>query len=179
MSRGNLDDGRIAYAMQQTRVLYVPDRRIDTFGETRFRFAMVSELMDSVDCCRIRTGVVEANRPRILRPADLRTIETEGFRQDVARIFEWMAKHGAKLQPLLNYGFQFIRSSVEEELVHDKVREVEDRVVREALHSGDPLKAVIAGVDDDWEVSLLRFMIEMIQKSHEINIFDFKRRGLL
>lgn len=179
MSSGHLDDNRIAYAMQQTRVLYVPDRRIDTFGDTRFRFSLVSELMDTVGCSRVRTGFVEAHRPRILRPADLRSIETEGFRKDVARIFEWLAQHGAKLQPLLNYGFQFVRSSVEEELVHEPVRVVEDRVVSEALHSGDPLRAVIAGVDDDWEVSLLRFMLEMIQKSHEINVFDFKRRGLL
>ena len=39
--------------------------------------------------------------------------------------------------------------------------------------------AVIAGVDDTWEISLLRFTVEMIQKSSGINIFDFKRRGLL
>ncbi len=25
----------------------------------------------------------------------------------------------------------------------------------------------------------LKFTVEMIQKSHEINIFDFKRKGLL
>ena len=51
--------------------------------------------------------------------------------------------------------------------------------MQEARSSGDPFRAVIHGVDDDWELSLLRFMVEMIQKSHEINIFDFKRRGLL
>lgn len=174
-----LEDQRIAYAMQETRLLYVPDRRIDSFGDSRFRFALVSELMDSVGCCRVRTGWVEAHRPRILRPPDLREIEMEGFSPEVAGFFRWMQEHGARLQPLINYGFQFARSSVEEELVHEDVREVEDRVVQEARSSGDPFRAVIHGVDDDWELSLLRFMVEMIQKSHEINIFDFKRRGLL
>jgi hypothetical protein len=38
---------------------------------------------------------------------------------------------------------------------------------------------VIEGVDDAWEISLLRFMFEMVQKSGEINVFDFKRKGLL
>ena len=52
-------------------------------------------------------------------------------------------------------------------------------VMADSESSGDMFRAVIEGVDDAWEVSLLCFMIEMIQQSHEINIFDFKRRGLL
>ncbi|MBE6415755.1 MAG: hypothetical protein E7032_04395 [Akkermansiaceae bacterium] len=169
----------IEYAMQCTRVLYVPDRRIDTFGETRFNFRLITEPMDEVGVCRVRSGWVEANRPRILRPADLRGVEIEGFGADAARFFEWMEAHGAGLKALFQYGFCFSRSEVQEELVHDTVREVEDRVVNEALSCGDPYRAVISGVDDAWEVSLLGFMLEMIQKSHEINVFDFRRRGLI
>lgn len=165
--------------MRSTRVLYVPDRRIDSFGDTRFNFRLVSEPMDEVGVCRIRSGWVEANRPRILRPTDLRGIETEGFSAEAARYFEWMEAQGARLRILFEYGFRFGRSDINEELVHDSLPEVTDRVVKEALSSGDPFRAVIAGVDDAWEVSLLHFMLEMIQKSHEINIFDFRRRGLI
>ncbi len=169
----------IEYAMRQTRVLYVPDRRIDSFGDTRFNFRMVTEPMDEVGLCRIRSGWVEANRPRIIRPADLRCVETEGFGADAARFFEWMESQGARLRALMEYGFRFGRSDVHEELVHEPVREVEEKLAREALSSGDPFRAVIAGVDDAWEVSLLSFMLEMIQQSHEINFFDFRRRGLI
>jgi hypothetical protein len=174
MNRSSID-----YAMRHTRVLYVPDRRIDSFGDTRFNFRLITEPMDEVGVCRIRSGWVEANRPRILRPADLRSIETEGFGADAARFFEWMQAHGARLQALFEYGFRFGRSDVSEELVHESAVEVRDRVVQESLGSGDPFRAVIEGVDDAWEVSLLYFMLEMIQKSHEINIFDFRRRGLI
>jgi hypothetical protein len=38
---------------------------------------------------------------------------------------------------------------------------------------------VIQGVDDTWEISLLKFTVDMIAKSQGINVFDFKRRGLL
>lgn len=174
-----MDSANIEYAIQHTKVLYVPDRRIDSFGETVFNFRLISEPMDSVGSCRIRRGTVEARRPRILRPADLRGIEMEGFSQEMGQFFQWMEQHGAKLQALLRYGFLFSRTSVEEEVVHDQVREVADRVVKEALESGDSFRAVIYGVDDAWEASLMRFMVEMIQKSHEINIFDFRRRGLV
>lgn len=167
------------YAMRHTRVLYVPDRRIDSFGDTRFNFRMITEPMDQAGVCRIRSGWVEANRPRIVRPADLRSIEMEGFGADAARFFEWMREHGARIQALLEYGFRFGRSDVSEELVHDSSAEVADRVVTEALSSGDPFRAVVCGVDDAWEISLLYFMLQMIQQSHEINVFDFRRRGLL
>lgn len=174
MNRSSVD-----YALRHTRVLYVPDRRIDTFGDTRFNFRLITEPMDEVGVCRIRSGWVEASRPRILRPAALRGIETEGFSTDAARFFDWMQEHGARLRTLFEYGFRFGRSDVSEELVHDSVAEVADRVVAEALSSGDSFRAVVSGVDDAWEVSLLCFMLQMVQESHEINVFDFRRRGLL
>lgn len=169
----------IAYAMENTQVLYVPDRRIDTFGETRFNFRLVTELMDEVGVTRVRSGWVEAARPRIIRPADMAGVEMEGFSPESAAFFDWLREHGAPLQTLFKYGFHFSRSEVLEELVHEDSSVVADRVVQEALGSGDSFRAVIRGVDDAWEVSLLRFMVEMIQKSHEINIFDFRRRGFL
>lgn len=165
--------------MQQTRILYVPDRRIDTFGETRFNYRLLSEPLDEVGTTRIRSGWVEAAKPRILRPADLVGIETEGFSEQAAAFFEWMEQHGAAMKALFQYGFRFSRTEVMSETVHETLPHVADRVQAEALASGDAYRAVIQGVDDAWEISLLRFMTEMIQQSHEINIFDFKRRGLL
>lgn len=169
----------IEYAIKHTQLLYAPYRRIESFGETRFTFRLLSEPMDTVGHCRVRSGWVEAGRPRILKPPSLREIETEGFSPEAARLFDWMRERGMSLQPFVQYGFHFSRSEVQEEYLHEDIREVAERVVREAENSGDTFRAVIEGVDDAWEVSLLSFMIEMIQQSHEINIFDFKRRGLL
>ena len=174
-----VNDSSAGYALQNTKVLYVPDRRIDTFGDTRFNFVLLSEPMDAVGHCRIRRGWVEANRPRILRPADMMGIEMDGFGAEAQKFMRWMAEHGASLHALLKYGFRFSRSEVQVEYLHEPLQEVADRVVKDALHSGDSFRAVVQGVDDTWEVSLLCFMLEMIQKSHDINIFDFKRRGLI
>lgn len=167
------------YAMGNTKVLYVPDRRIDTFGETRFNYRLLTEPMDEVGTTRVRSGWVEAHRPRILRPADMAGVDTEGFSREAARFFDWLRDNGGRGMALFKYGFMFSRSEVTSETVHDDMRTVSDRVVREALESGDSYRAVIRGVDDAWEVSLLRFMLEMIEQSHEINAFDFRRRGLI
>ena len=79
----------------------------------------------------------------------------------------------------LQYGFQFRRGEVHEEIIHDSIDAVRERVLEDIRRTGNPARAVIEGVDDAWEISLLKFSFEMILRSHEINAFDFKRRGLI
>jgi hypothetical protein len=172
----------IQYALETTRVLREPDRRIDTFGETRFEFQLMSELMDRTGEVRIRSGEVEAMRPRIIRPEAYREIELEGFddsaRKRLDSLVERLRSEGKDLA-FLQYGFQFRRSSVTEEVVHDSMDSVRDRLMSEQDRTGNPARAIIEGVDDAWEVCLFKFSFEMILRSQEINAFDFKRRGLL
>ncbi len=172
----------IQYALETTKVLREPDRRIETFGDTKFEFQLISELMDGVGEVRIRTGTVEAMRPRILRPEPYREIELEGFDESArARLDALVEKLRAEGKNLafLQYGFQFRRGLVKEEIVRDSMDAVRSRVLEEIRRTGDPARAVIEGVDDAWEISVLKFALEMIIRSHEINAFDFKRRGML
>lgn len=172
----------IQYALEMTKVLREPDRRIETFGDTRFEFQLISELMDRAGEVRVRTGEVEAMRPRIMRPEPYRGIELEGF-DDSARarldaMVEKFRSEGRNLA-FLQYGFQFRRGHVQEEIIHDSIDAVRERVLEDIRRTGNPSRAVIEGVDDAWEVSILKFSFEMILRSHEINAFDFKRKGLL
>jgi len=172
----------IHYALETTQVLREPDRRIDTFGETRFEFQLISELMDRVGEVRIRTGEVEAQRPRVLRPEAFREIELEGFNANArARFDKMVEKYRAEGRNLafLQYGFHFRRGEVTEEIIHDNIDAVRERVLEEIRRTGNPSRAVIEGVDDAWEISILKFSFEMILRSHEINAFDFRRRGLI
>ena len=168
----------VQYALETTRVLYEPDRRIDTFGSTRFEFQLLSEPMDSVGQVRVRVGEVEASQPQIIRPEGYQEIETEGFGEHAGKLFDWMEQKG-EMPKMLQYGFQFKRTNVTEELLHEPMEEVRGRLVDAAKAAGRPMQAVIEGVDDAWEICLLRFAIEMIEKSQGINLFDFKRKGLL
>lgn len=168
----------IQYAMENTVVLREPDRRIDTFSATRFRFTVISELMDSVGKVRVRRGEVEAHKPQIIKPAAYNTVELEGFDERARELLEWMKKTGAE-PVFFRYGFQFKRTNVQEEIISDRLEMVKERILEQAHKDDDPMMGVIEGVDDAWEVGLLKFTIDMIEKSQSINQFDFKRRGLL
>ncbi|MCB1085878.1 MAG: hypothetical protein KDM63_02435 [Verrucomicrobiae bacterium] len=176
MSALSHDD--IVYALETTRVLREPDRRIDTFGATRFEFHLISELMDRAGEVRVREGRIEADRPKILRPEGYEDLIFDGFGEYAETFRQWFRETGGDLA-FLKYGFTFAKTDLSESLVHDSIEAVCDRVLTEVEGRNSPLRAVILGVDDTWEISLLKFTFDMIQSSHRINVFDFKRRGLL
>lgn len=172
----------IHYALATTKVIHEPDRRIDTFGETRFEFQLISELMDDIGRVRIRSGEMDAQRPRIMRPEAYRDIELDGFDEKTQGKFDRMLeKFRAEGRDLafLQYGFRFRRGQVREEIVKEPIEHVRERALEDLRISGNPALAIIEGVDDAWEISILKFSFEMIMRSQEINAFDFKRRGLL
>lgn len=171
-------DDDIQFALQSTEILYEPDRRIDTFGTTAFEFHLVSELMDDVNKVRVRTGKITAERPLILKPEISDNMELEGFSEQAGAFFEWLKERLSGIN-ILRYGFTLKKSDVTEELITDSLANVSARVVQSVRDSGSPMTVVLQGVDDAWDVSLVKFHADMIAKSQSINIFDWKRRGLL
>lgn len=167
-----------AYAMEHTKVLLAPRSRIATFGDTRFRFVLLTELMDSVNEVRIRDGRIEAGRPQIVSPEHFSKVLLEGFGEEADRYAEWLSRHGEEMA-ILKYGFKFTRTDLSESVVRDSIEAVGDRVASEVEQSGDPLSAVIQGVDDAWEVCLLKFSIDLVQGSAGDNTDDFRNQGLL
>jgi hypothetical protein len=59
------------------------------------------------------------------------------------------------------------------------LQSVIDRTRRAVENAANPNDAIIQGVDEAWEVCLLKFTIEMIERSVGENLGDFKRRGLI
>jgi len=176
----NKDD--FDYAFESSKVIREPGRFIDTFGLTRFEFIMASELMDTVGQIRIRSGVMEAQKPRIIKPESYSDVAFEGFsdesREEADKLLKWLESQGTNLA-FLRYGFEFKKGETKEELVHDSMENVLGKLEAEADHRGDPALAILEGVDNTWEVALLKFTIQMINRSTEVNISDYKRKGLL
>lgn len=166
------------YAVENTRVILAPQRRIETFGSTSFRFYLVTELMDRVNEVRVRDGRIHAERPQILTPGHLSHLLLEGFGEEARNFADWLEHHTAQFA-ILKYGFRFRKSDVAERIVESSIEEAIDRVRAGVAHGEDePLSAIIQGVDDAWEVCLLKFTVDLIQQSAGGNLGDLRRRGL-
>lgn len=173
-----LSPDNFEYAMEQSHVIREPDRRIDTFGSTNFSFEILTEDMDQAGKVKIRRGEVEAAKPSLIKPGHLSDVELEGFDPKVLRVIEHFREQGRDLS-FLRYGFTFKRGKTTEETVTDSLEAVKQKALEEVRRTGDPSLAIIEGVDDSWEVAVMKFTLEMILKSQEINQFDFKRKGLI
>ena len=166
------------YAIENTRVILAPERQIATFGSTSFRFYLISELMDQVNEIRVRDGRIHAERPQILAPEHYCRLLLEGFGEKAAEYVERLRERTANIA-VLRYGFQFRKTDVVENRVRAAVESVIERTRRQVENSEEPLSAVIQGVDEAWEVCLLKFTIDLIERSSGGNLGDFRRRGLV
>ncbi|MEO6052622.1 MAG: hypothetical protein ABIP97_01275 [Chthoniobacterales bacterium] len=166
------------YALENTRVIREPQKRIETFGSTSFRFLLVTELLDFADRVCVRDGRIEAERPRLVSPHNYQKLLLEGFGDDARNYAEWMEKQGPNMK-ILRYGFEFRKKDISEHLVHEPKQAVIDKLTRELDSKNDPMSVLIEGVDEAWEVCLLKFTVDMIQRSAGENVGEWKRRGLI
>src|SRR4051812_1120552 len=166
------------YAAENTRVILAPEHQIATFGSTNFRFFLISELMDQVNEVRVRDGRIQAERPQIVTPDHYARLLLEGFGEKAERYVEQLRERMRNVA-VLRYGFQFRKTDVTENRFRESVESVISRTKGQVERSGPPLSAVIQGVDDAWEVCLLKFTIDLIERSSGNNLGDFRRRGLL
>ncbi|MBU0677244.1 MAG: hypothetical protein KJ626_03935 [Verrucomicrobia bacterium] len=166
------------YAVNNTEVLMMPSRRLETFGSTVVNYHLVSQLMDSIDKIRIREGRIQAHRPEIITPRMIADELLEGFGKEAHEYFEWLKGHENSLY-LLKYGFAIRKSEMNEHTVTDEMGNVLERVTDAVREKDDPLSAIVVGVDEPWEVCLMKLMVEVVQASVEGNLTEYQQKQAL
>ena len=172
------NEDTVQYAIENTRVLHAPERRIATFGQTSFRFFLVTELMDEVNRVRVRDGRLHAERPQIITPGQIQSMLVEGFGERAEEFGRWLHEHAPQLA-VVKYGIQFRKSDMSDEVLHGSLEQVVGRLRERVDRLEDPLSAIIEGVDEGWEICLLKFASDLIEESAGGNVRDFRDRGLL
>ena len=165
------------YAVENTRVVIAPSRLIETYGQTSFRFRLVTEPMDRAGTVRLRKGMIHAERPRILAPSHLSRMILEGFGERAREFADWMEER--QDFHILRYGFSLRKTDLSEQLLEEPADCLIPRLQEEIRREEDPLNALIEGVDDAWEVCLMTFTTDLIRRSAGENMAEWKRRGFL
>lgn len=165
------------YAVNNTRILSLPQRTLETFGTTVLTYHLVAEHMDAVGQVRVREGRMEAFRPEIITPEAYAKVVLEGFGQEANEYLNWLKEHSKDFQ-ILRYGYNLKQASFSEHMVTDSLEAVTDRVLAEVKSSEDPFRAVLVGVDDPWDVCLVKLFAELIQRSAKSNFEQLARREI-
>jgi hypothetical protein len=172
------DQEKIWYAAAMTRIVFSPESLLQTFGETDVHYFVLSDLLDAVGQVRVRQGRIIAERPKVITPNYFLEQALENFGEDAQRYVELLLSQAENMR-ILRYGLRFRKQEYSEELVHGNMEEISERVAEEARRNETELCGVIVGVDDMWEVSLLKFAAGLIRKSAPHNLSELAGRGLL
>jgi len=165
------------YALENTRVVVAPSRAIETFGQTSFRFRLVTEPMDEIGTVRLRKGMIHEERPRLLAPQYVSRLLLEGFGERAQGFAGWIEEQ--KDFHILRYGFTLKKTDLSEQLFKEPKEEFLLKLQDDLRREDDPLNVLIEGIDDSWEVCLMKFTMDMIQRSSGENVAEWKRRGLI
>jgi hypothetical protein len=166
--------------VRYTQILRAPKQSLYTFGTTNIYYYLVtepvySELMKNITETVIREGRVIAERPRIVTPYYLSSLE--GFSLEARRYFQSLIEeHGSNIRGLF---YTYRNEPKELNIVSDNLLSVVDKLNAEIDSRGDPLAAIIRGQDELWDVSLIKFIYEVTRNSMQDNLLQMGSRGLL
>jgi len=174
------EDERIERAIRATEVLRTPKQALATFGTTNVYYYMVTEpsykeLVEGDEETVVREGRVLAERPRVVTPSYLANVE--GFSEEARKYLEMVVQEHGPHTPGLFYGYK--NEPKEMNVVSSDMTSVVRRIGEDLDREGNSLSAIIKGVDELWDVSLLKFIFEMTSYSLGANVFELGSRGLL
>ena len=177
MQNRGQDSFNFWYAVNNTDVRLMPSGHLETFGNTLLHYHLITELMDDTSRVRVREGKLEAGRPQIITPDAYAQTALEGFGEEARQYVDWLREHEQDIR-VLQYGYRLKQESYRENILSDNLEQVVDRVKKSVAESNDPLSAVVVGVDDPWDVCLVRLFWEVIQTSAMFNIREMQRHKL-
>ena len=171
---------RLMDAVSRTEVVKAPKQHLHTFGVTKLSYYIVTEpsyqdLVPGSSEAVIREGSVTAERPAVVTPAYMAHLE--GFGDEALSYFNSLARQYGPNTPGLLYRYR--NEPGEMSIVEGTAIAVAERISGQLTRDGSNLSAVIKGVDELWDISLLKFIFEYTAASVMGNVGDLQGQRLL
>ncbi len=174
-------DPQIERAIAMTRIIRPPRRALSTFGSTVIQYHVVSQPVyegifeDEHQDTIIRHGLVRADRPQIVTPGYLS--RTEGFGQEASEYLDYLInRYGADSTGLL---YKYKNEPQSTDTVSGEPLQVAAKIRDEIEGDDKPLHTVLLGVDELWDVSVMKFIYEFTNESAKSNFSELSERNLL
>jgi hypothetical protein len=165
-----------------TVVVKPPKQNLASFGTTVVTYNMVTRpLYQVLDADKrteeavLRRGTVKAERPQIVTPQFLS--RTHGFGDEAQEFMRELIRSGQADNPGMLYTYS--NDPGQMEIISGRPEIVAERIGQRIDRESQPLEAVILGVDELWDVSLMKFIFDLTNSSAPTNVSDFRRSGRL
>ena len=193
-------------AIEQTRVIRFPRQRLATFGTTNISYYVVTEPIYQELEPNKQEGVVREGRVVAQRPAVVTPTFEPNKQEGVVREGRVVAQRPAVVTPTfaLNLqgfspeAYEYLRETAREyganspgilyqyrndfgkmDIVTGDAGEIARRISGDLDRRDENMSVVMVGVDELWDVALLKFMYEFTSSSVAGNVQEFQSRGML
>ena len=151
-----------------------------TFGATNIAYYVVTEpiyreLDASTQEGAVRTGRVKAERPAVVTPTYAMSLQ--GFSPEAYEYLRDVARQSGPNSPGILY--QYRNEEGKLDIVSGVPSEIAHNISRDLDRRQEDLSVVMVGVDELWDVALLKFIYEFTSSSVAGNIQEFQSKGLL
>ncbi len=166
--------------MNNTKIILTPKNALSTYNQTKVRYHIVTEpLYKEVSNYKseesvIRHGLVTAQTPQVVTNDFL--YKMSGFGEEAKEFFKELNRVFGKNDPALLYYYK--NESTDLEIVSGNPQEVSERIKSRLINS-QTNHAVIRGINNLWDVSLLKFIFEYTKTSAKSNFQDLNNSGML
>ena len=167
-------------AMEKTWIVRFPTQNLTTFGLTNISYYVVTEpIYGDLDSSNeegvVRSGRVIAERPTVVTPNY--AINLSGFTSDAYQYFHHLAQEYGYNAPGILY--QYKNEAHKMDIVSGAPIDTARRISQDLDRKNDNMAVVVVGVDELWDVSLLKFIYEFTSSSAAKNFQDLRGSGLL
>jgi hypothetical protein len=173
-----IDGEAIREVARRTVVLHAPTQHLATFGATNISYYLVTEpsYADPDDAREtvVREGRIVVDQPKIITPYYLLSL-FDGFAHGREYADHLAEMHGAQSPGLL---YSYKNELRDTSIIADPLPVVVGRLQELIQLKDQPLTALIHGVDQLWDVSLMKFIFDLTVSSVGKNARDLAGRGL-
>jgi len=175
-------DKQIRNAFEYTKILRRPKQLLSTFGSSTIHFYVLtepvySEFTKDKKETVVREGKVSWYKPRLFIPNYM--LRIEGFSKEARKAFESLSEENPDLAGIL-YKFKVNKELDEMNFVSDTLLNVAENINQQIEKSGDSLSTIIQGAAGLWDVSLSKFILDMMARSAYLaQIPDFTQKGFI
>ena len=167
-------------AIEQTWVVRFPKQLLATFGATNIAYYVVTEpIYTELDQGKqegvVRTGRVLAERPAVVTPTY--AMNVQGFSSEAYEYFRYVASQSGPNSPGILY--QYRNEAGKTDIVSGTPSEIANKIGDDLDRRQENMSVVMVGVDELWDVALLKFIYEFTSSSVSGNVQEFQAKGLL
>ncbi|ADQ14214.1 hypothetical protein [Halanaerobium hydrogeniformans] len=177
------DKNKIKEVLENTEILLEPEDLISTSHDTTLHYFVLSEpyyleeFPEEGPETKVREGKITWEKPKLLTPDYM--INMSGFSGEAKKAMQMIANENPDLAGLL-YKMNYRKQSISTFTISRELEKAQEEIENERINDEDNLTVIIKGVDELWDVSLMKFIQSLMLKSaYKSQLPYYEEKGYL